>query len=48
MPVTQRKWVILRPIYTIHIKSNFINFNFLIIFYVRFKERKAIGRLQLG
>ena len=27
------------PIYTIHIKSNFINFNFLIIFYVRFKER---------
>lgn len=23
-------------------------FNFLIIFYVRFKERKAIGRLQLG
>ena len=33
----------------INIKSNFINFklNFLKI-YVRFKERTAVGRLQLG
>ena len=32
----------------IHIKSNFINLKFNSYFYVRFKERKAIGRLQLG
>ncbi len=48
MLVNQRKCVILQPIYIIHIKSNFIKFKFLIIFYVKFQERTATRRLQLG